>query len=606
MLNLANNWDACYDVAVLGFGGAGATAARFAADKGAKVLLVDSAPEGQEGGNTRFCGQSANMAEDFDSMKTYYQALCYPLELDEEIMDTFVSGLVDLPAYYQKYLDISKPFRTREHIDDPAVAMQRNMAIEYPEFQGSQTSDFINVHQKTLDGALWKLLREKVIERSAKIDVWYNSPAEALFQSPSSKEIVGVQVYREGKLRNIKVKNGVVLATGGFENNKKMIQDYLGEPRLALYGTKYNKGIGIKMAIDVGADLWNMNKYEPGTGPTIKPQTGQRAEIPLTWNSFYSGSILIVGDDGTRYFKEDDHTRHGHIYNHGRWIVPKTHVLPYSIFDQKQFDKLNEDPTNPFGSLDNIVIKGDDLTDLCDKIKLDPEVLKQTIDDFNAFVEDGRDFQLGRSIESMEHIDLGSSMYAVPLQHTMLNTQGGPRRNSKAEVLDVEGVPIPKLYAAGELGHLSVNCYNGGQDISDDLIFGKIAGENAASAKESMGNIIFDVEETFSDFSSVNDVEKKDEYSLQKNQFIGESNQGIGNELSVRVTLDENQKVIEDVEILKQSETEHGTPAFEKLPKEMVKQNTYDVDIVSGASATSFALREAVKNALEQSTFNDQ
>lgn len=313
MLNLANNWDACYDVAVLGFGGAGATAARFAADKGAKVLLVDSAPEGQEGGNTRFCGQSANMAEDFDSMKTYYQALCYPLELDEEIMDTFVSGLVDLPAYYQKYLDISKPFRTREHIDDPAVAMQRNMAIEYPEFQGSQTSDFINVHQKTLDGALWKLLREKVIERSAKIDVWYNSPAEALFQSPSSKEIVGVQVYREGKLRNIKVKNGVVLATGGFENNKKMIQDYLGEPRLALYGTKYNKGIGIKMAIDVGADLWNMNKYEPGTGPTIKPQTGQRAEIPLTWNSFYSGSILIVGDDGTRYFKEDDHTRHGHI-----------------------------------------------------------------------------------------------------------------------------------------------------------------------------------------------------------------------------------------------------------------------------------------------------
>lgn len=38
----------------------------------------------------------------------------------------------------------------------------------------------------------------------------------------------------------------------------------------------------------------------------------------------------------------------------------------------------------------------------------------------------------------------------------------------------------------------------------------------------------------------------------------------------------------------------------------MVKQNTYDVDIVSGASATSFAVREAVKNALEQSTFNDQ
>jgi len=50
-------WDAVYDVIVLGFGGAGATAARFAADSGAKVLLVDSAPEGHEGGNTRYAGQ---------------------------------------------------------------------------------------------------------------------------------------------------------------------------------------------------------------------------------------------------------------------------------------------------------------------------------------------------------------------------------------------------------------------------------------------------------------------------------------------------------------------------------------------------------------------
>lgn len=47
-------WDADYDVIVLGFGGAGATAARFAADNGAKVLLVDAAPFGHEGGNTRY------------------------------------------------------------------------------------------------------------------------------------------------------------------------------------------------------------------------------------------------------------------------------------------------------------------------------------------------------------------------------------------------------------------------------------------------------------------------------------------------------------------------------------------------------------------------
>ena len=50
-------YDASYDVVVLGFGGAGATAARFAADSGAKVLIVDSAPEGHEGGNTRYAAE---------------------------------------------------------------------------------------------------------------------------------------------------------------------------------------------------------------------------------------------------------------------------------------------------------------------------------------------------------------------------------------------------------------------------------------------------------------------------------------------------------------------------------------------------------------------
>ena len=54
--NSSLKWDKVYDVIVVGFGGAGAGAARFAADNGAHVLLVDSAPEGSEGGNTRYAG----------------------------------------------------------------------------------------------------------------------------------------------------------------------------------------------------------------------------------------------------------------------------------------------------------------------------------------------------------------------------------------------------------------------------------------------------------------------------------------------------------------------------------------------------------------------
>ena len=58
-------WNADYDVLVLGFGGAGGNAARFAADAGAHVLLVDAAPFGHEGGNTRYSAQHVAMATDY-------------------------------------------------------------------------------------------------------------------------------------------------------------------------------------------------------------------------------------------------------------------------------------------------------------------------------------------------------------------------------------------------------------------------------------------------------------------------------------------------------------------------------------------------------------
>jgi predicted oxidoreductase len=66
----------------------------------------------------------------------------------------------------------------------------------------------------------------------------------------------------------------------------------------------------------------------------------------------------------------------------------------------------------------------------------------------------------------------------------MYNTQGGPKRNEKAEVLDRDGNPIPHLYSAGELGAMWSDAYNGGGNIGESTAFGRIAGENAAAAKD--------------------------------------------------------------------------------------------------------------------------
>ncbi|KLD59535.1 hypothetical protein WP50_17650 [Lactiplantibacillus plantarum] len=99
-------WDYQYDTVVIGFGGAGATAARFAADAHAKVLLTDAAPNGHEGGNTRYSAQLVGTVDIFDEGKKYYQILPAPMQLDDSMVDTFVAGMANMRDYVQKYLNV--------------------------------------------------------------------------------------------------------------------------------------------------------------------------------------------------------------------------------------------------------------------------------------------------------------------------------------------------------------------------------------------------------------------------------------------------------------------------------------------------------------------
>ena len=68
--------------------------------------------------------------------------------------------------------------------------------------------------------------------------------------------------------------------------------------------------------------------------------------------------------------------------------------------------------------------------------------------------------------------------------HTLLNTQGGPRRSAKGEVLDIEGKPIPRLYAAGEMGPVYAFLYNGGGNLSEGMASGRIAVRNAGALED--------------------------------------------------------------------------------------------------------------------------
>lgn len=589
------DWKANYDVVVLGFGGSGATAARFAADNGAKVLIVDVAPYGHEGGNTRYSAQLLGTGTDYDKLKEYYLGLTHPMDLPEDMVDTFVRGMCNMREYVKKYLGV-EPVSFINDFTKLPKQYRAGVCQEYPELKGHEAHDYTLVHNGWFDAALWKLLREKVLERKDKIDVWYEARAIHLIQDPVTKVIKGAQIEKLGQKINVLARKGVVLTTGGFEDNKEMIQNYLAAPKLAPLGTIYNRGDGISMAQEVGAKLWHMDNYESlGLlhGLSFDTPEGERSKLILGWPELNHGSVFMVVDDGKRYFNEAGQNRHGHIYDHGIWRVPRTHEKPYIIFDQKQYETI-EAGKIPYDKFNEKLIKADSLEELATKTGLDAAGLKEQVEMFNRFVAIGHDDQFGRDIKTMAEFSETGPFYAIKMAYNVLNTQGGPERNTKAQILDANNQPIPHLFGAGELGGINANQYQGGGNLAECLIFGKIAGSQAA-------NVTDEVKEKASDqYNGINELvdgDKVKNIKLGKDQYLGESNAGIGGKLVVRITYDNG---IKNVEVVQNHESEDvGKKALKIIPERIVKENKADVDAVSGASATSRAISEAVNKALK-------
>lgn len=589
------DWKANYDVIVLGFGGAGATAARFAADNGAKVVIVDVAPYGHEGGNTRYSAQLLGIGTDYDKLKEYYHGLTHPMDLPEDMVETYVRGMCNMREYVKNIWVLNQLV-----LSMILVRYQKEyraeVAQEYPELKEHEAHDYTLVHNGWFDAALWKLLRQKVLDRKDKIDVWYEARASHLIQDPVSKVIKGVQIEKLGQKINVLARRGVILTTGGFENNKEMIQNYLAAPKLAPLGTIYNKGDGISMAQEVGAKMWHMYNYESlGLlhGLSFDTPEGERSKLVLGWPELNHGSVFMVVGDGKRYFNESGPNRHGHIFDHGIWRVPRSHEKPYIIFDQKQYETI-EAGQIPYDKFNEKLIKADTLEELAKKTGVDANGLKEQVEMFNRFVENGHDDQFGRDIKSMAKFAEDGPFYAIKMAYNVLNTQGGPERNTKAEILDVNNNPIPHLYGAGELGGINANQYQGGGNLAECLIFGKIAGEQAANVTDEVTD---EASDKYNGINELADGDKVKDIKLDKDQYLGESNAGIGGKLVVRVTYDNG---IKNVEIVQNHESEDvGKRALKVIPERIVKENTPDVDAVSGASATSRAISEAVRKALK-------
>ena len=354
----------------------------------------------------------------------------------------------------------------------------------------------------------------------------------------------------------------------------------------------------------VGADLWHMEAYEGNCfalgGISFVVNEDQHAK---TFNDLrnLSGSVIVVGNGGERYLREDVYNRHGHVPSNGDWVNVKRPRNTYMVWDAAQNEAIAEYHGIPAGFEDQVVSAAT-IAELEAALGIPAGKLEQTVTDFNKMANDGYDPAFFRAAETMRAFGEGP-FYAIEMIQAFLNTQGGARRNARAEVVGTDGEPIPHLYSAGEFGGMTPYQYNGGGNMAECLIFGQLAGVGAAAEKDPLPVLPMGVasEIVYTQGSGSHEVDPDPAASakLGENEYLGTSTLCMGNELAVKVKMEGDK--IAAIDIVQQQETAGvGSLALEALPARIIEAQSTEVDAVAGATVSSTALKDAVNNALAQ------
>ena len=479
-----SNWDTEAEVVIVGFGGAGAAASITASDLGAKVIILEKAPQGRHGGNTKVAGQGYLNTDSVQDSIDYLTAMCGYYKVPEDMVQVWAE-------------EVSKNNEWVLSIGGDPQEHQFQVGIEYPELPGSDTVH--KFHNGDILGysETWKFFDKAVQERP--IEILYETPGKELIQNDITKEIIGVKAIRDGKPYYVKATKGVILTCGGFENNQEMIRNYLpGIPYCYTNGSPYNEGDGITMAMTVGAELWHMNNFAgPSFALKVDEYPTSFSMQALHFSKETPGGMIVIGSNGERFWDEKYKTHHGKVKNNGVW-APLTAPCPlYMIFDHTLFtsgplydktpshgwnqmvDQYDWSDSNEAELAKGWIKKADTIEALADQINHDPAVLQDTINKWNYSCELGEDIEYERKL--MLNPLVTAPFYAVALSPTMLNTQGGPRRNTNAQIIRPDGSPIPRLYSAGELGSIYSYLYQGTGNIGECFAFGRIAARNAVA-----------------------------------------------------------------------------------------------------------------------------
>ena len=355
-----------------------------------------------------------------------------------------------------------------------------------PEGTCTQTNEFPKSH-------LFSYLNDQVsnAEEYAAVDYRTNCGLTALIKDVATGKVVGGVAGGS----TIKANDGVIMCCGGYEHNAEFLEGYCGVGTATSFALTGNTGDGHIMAAGAGADMWHMHN---AAGFWMHPRNLENTAFgtgPLNAHNLKKYGIT-VGKNGRRFYMDwDGHksldtvddevsedlschvgSRHGVMQFGGEWNHLPMPGTAWFVFDadnlENAFDADFTGSSDPVA--DGWLLKADTIEDLANQMGVPTDELKKTVDMWNEFCDRGEDLAFYRPADTLTPVAT-APFYAQRCNPSLLNTDGGPKRSAKGEVLAADGTPIAGLYAAGEFGSVWGYLYNGNGNVGEAMAFGRIA-----------------------------------------------------------------------------------------------------------------------------------
>jgi 3-oxosteroid 1-dehydrogenase len=537
---VTSDWDHEVDVVVLGTGGAGLTAALTAAVGGASVAVYEKSSAA--GGTTAVSGgivwipahhRSADGELTVDDAMRYLEAQSLGA-MDADLVETFVRTGPEMLDFVEAHSELT--FEIAEGFPDykpelPGGRPSGGRSLNAKPFDLARLGDWgkritsfpadwsnVGIDAETrarihasvdesladpcvagtalIAGLLKSLLDLGVVPitdaRAVELIAGDGSGGQERSDSGMNHSIVGVRIAHDHNDIRVRARRGVVLGTGGFEWDPKLVEAYLRGPMHGPVSPPNNTGDGLRMAMAHGADLANMGEawWVPIVqipGDTIDGHQRSRS-VRLERTRPRS---IIVNRAGRRFLNEAGEynsmagpfhhldPRFGYL-NDPAWIV-------FDALHLKRYGFLGIDPD---GEVPDWFCRSADLAELGAKTRIDPDGLARTIEAWNRNVAAEVDPDFGRgssaydsywgdtaaatpALQTLGPIDT-APYFAVPVTVGAMGTKGGPRTDRDGRVLHVSGEPIDGLFAAGNaMAGVTGKAYGGaGGTLGPAMVFG--------------------------------------------------------------------------------------------------------------------------------------